>query len=338
MKTAIIGAGRMGRRHIAAVERVKLELAGIADVATESLALARKDNGVAEAKLFSDPAAMLEKLRPELVIIATTAPAHCDLTLAALAAGARTILCEKPMATSLAACDRMIAAAEKAGARLAINHPMRFLDQYREVQRVMSSPAVGGLTSMTCVAGNAGLAMNGTHLFELFRFLTGEPASAVSAWFSPGKFANPRGAQFDDRAGAIRLATASGKRFYLEAGADQGHGFSALFAGPTGQLSVDLLKGEFRLSARQESERGQPLTRYGCPSDEKVWNVAAGDPVSGTVGVLEALLAGRDYPTGREARAAIATLVAAYLSDERGHVPVAVAEAEAAAQREFPWP
>ena len=338
MRAAIIGAGRMGRRHITAVERVKLELAGVADLAAESLALARKESGVADGKLFSDPAAMLAKLRPELVIIATTAPAHCELTLAALGAGARTVLCEKPMATSLGACDRMIAAAENAGARLAINHPMRFLDQYREVQRVVSSPAVGGMTSMTCVAGNAGLAMNGTHLFELFRFLTGEPASEVSAWFSPGKFANPRGAQFDDRAGAIRLATAWGKRFYFEAGSDQGHGFTAIFAGPSGQLSVDLLKGEFRLSARKESERSQSLTRYGCPSDEKVWNVDAGDPVSGTVGVLHALLAGDDYPSGREARSAIATLVAAYLSDERGHVSVKIAEAESAAQREFPWP
>lgn len=338
MKVAIVGAGRMGRRHITAVERVKLELAGVADLSADSLALAGKENGVPAEKLFADPGAMLEKLRPELVIIATTAPAHCDLTLAALAAGARTVLCEKPMATSLAACDRMIAAAADAGARLAVNHPMRFLDQYREVQRVVSSPAVGGMTSMTCVAGNAGLAMNGTHLFELFRFLTGEPASEVSAWFSAGKFVNPRGAQFDDRAGALRLATASGKRFYLEAGADQGHGFSALFAGPAGLLSVDLLKGEFRLSARKEGERSQPLTRYGCASDEKVWHVDAGDPVAGTAGVLEALRAARDYPSGREARAAIATLVAAYLSDERGHVPVAVAEAEAAAQREFPWP
>src|SRR5262249_17915447 len=157
-------------------------------------------------------ASLFTKGAPECVIIATTAETHADLVCAAAASGARFILCEKPMAVSLGECDRMIEACEKAGARLAVNHPMRFMQQYTEPKKWLASPELGGIGSVTVVAGNFGMAMNGTHYFEMFRFMTDEYPLEATAWFGDERIPNPRGAQFDDRAGSVQLRTASGKR------------------------------------------------------------------------------------------------------------------------------
>jgi hypothetical protein len=53
--------------------------------------------------------------------------------------------------------------------------------------------------------------------------------------------------------------------------------------------------------------------------------------------VLDALLHERDYPTGEQGRLAVAVLVAAHLSNERGHVPVVLVESDEYTDRVFPW-
>ena len=328
----------MGRRHMTAVRQLGLELAGICDLDREALALACQEHQLSSAQAFGNAEELLRGARPECVIVSTTAPSHAELGCLAAAAGARYILCEKPMATSLAECDALLEAAQRSGARLAVNHPARFTEIYREAKRVVESEAFGGLTSVTMVAGNIGLAMNSTHLFEMFRFTTGEAPREVTAWFSPGTFPNPRGPQFDDRAGSVRLTTAGGKRFYLEAGSDQGHGFTMVYAGRFGQLLVEGLAGEMRLIVRKDSERHQPLTRYACPADERAWKVSSSDAVAGSRAVLEALLKGENFPSGEEGRLAIEVLVAAYVSHENGHVAVRLPETPLPRERRFPWP
>ena len=101
---------------------------------------------------FADVGQMLEAVRPDAVVISTTAPSHCEFVCAAAAAGVRYILCEKPMASSLEECDRMIAACRAAGAKLAVNHQMRFMEQYTDIKAMIDTPEFGGLRSMvvTC--------------------------------------------------------------------------------------------------------------------------------------------------------------------------------------------
>ena len=113
---------------------------------------------------------------------------------------------------------------------------MRFMNYYVEPKRIIHSPEFGGLRSMTVVGGNLGFAMNGSHYFEAFRYLTDEPFSTVTAWMSDRRVPNPRGEQFEDRAGSIRLVSHSGQRLYIECGADQGHRINVIYAGPYGQL------------------------------------------------------------------------------------------------------
>lgn len=336
MKTAIIGVGRMGRRHIQVVHDLGLELAGICDQSSEALEIAGQEYAIPSERRFKEAADLFKATRPECVIVATTAPRHCYYTSIAAAAGARYILCEKPMGNSLAECDTMIRVCRENQAKLAINHQMRFMDQYTRAKAMIGSEEFGGLSSITVVGGNMGMAMNGTHYFEMFRYLTDEAPEAVTAWFSKEDVSNPRGPQFHDRAGSVRLTTASGKRFYMEVGADQGHGIKVVYAGPKGILILDELLGTMELSVREQRYRDLPTTRYGMPSINESSGFETADAVGPSRSVLKALLRDGNPPSGEDGRLALAALVAAYVSNENGHLPVPVA-GNLPSERVFPW-
>jgi len=312
----------MGRRHLQVARDLGLELSGVCDQSAESLETARQEFAIPSERSFTQPSDLLAHETPECVIVATTAPTHCDFTCMAAEAGAKYILCEKPMGVSLAECDRMISVCKQNDAKLAVNHQMRFMEQYVKAKQFIQNEAFGGLSSVTVVAGNMGMAMNGTHYFEMFRFMTDESPETVTAWFSNVDVPNPRGPQFHDRAGAVRLTTASGKRFYMEIGSDQGHGLKVIYAGPNGVMVVDELSGTIETNIREPQYRDLPTTRYGMPSINEMSNFTTADAVGPSRSVLEALLKDQHPPSGEDGRLAIAALVAAYVSNENGNIPI----------------
>jgi hypothetical protein len=297
MKVCVIGVGRMGRRHIAAARAAGFELAGVFDQSPEALATTLAECKVNGEMAFSDAGRMLAAERPDAVVISTTAPSHCEFVCAAAAAGVRYILCEKPMASSLEECDRMIAACRAAEAMLAVNHQLR---------------------SMVVTAGNFGLAMNGSHYFEAFRYLTDEPLEEISCLFDPNNVPNPRGAQYIDRSGQLRGTSASGARLIMELGADLGHGIQVVYGCRNGQIVVDELAGLVRGIHRLPEYRDLPTTRYGMPAVEFNSKIAQADVVRPTGDLWRAMLADGSYPDGASGRHAVAALVAANLSGEGG--------------------
>ena len=317
-------------------QELGLTLFGVADPSREALAAARDEHDLSQEQCFADASVLLEQTEPQCVIVSTTAPAHCAYTCAAAESGAEYILCEKPMAVSLAQCDRMIDVCEANGAKLAVNHQMRFMEQYTGPKRIVQSESFGGLSSVTVVAGNFGMAMNGTHYFEMFRYMTDESPAEATAWFSDAAVPNPRGPEFEDRAGAVRLTTASGKRFYMEISADQGHGMKVIYSGRHGQLVVDELAGKMYLAEREEQHRALPTTRYGMPWTESVHDIQPAELLGPSKAVLNALVSGEDAPSGHEGRLAVEALVAAYVSDESGHTPVPL-DGDLPRERVFPW-
>jgi len=336
MRVGVLGTGRMGMRHLQVLRDLGFEIVGIMDQQEASLARAGAEFEIPPARQYHDAGRLLEAAKPEAVIVSATAPGHAPLTCLAAEAGAKYILCEKPMASSLAACDRMIDTCRRHGVRLAINHQMRFMEQYRMVRRILESEEFGRWSSIAVVAGNIGLAMNGTHYFELLRWMSGEDPASVSAWLGRSGGPNPRGPQFEDCAGSVRVTTAGGRRLYMEIGADQGHGIRVIYAGRNGVLVADELDGQVHWSVRVSEHRGLSTSRYGMPAEDSTTKVAPADAVSPTCAVLEALIAGRDYPTGEDGRTAVATLVAAHISNERDHCPVSLDGLPR--EREFPYP
>lgn len=337
MRTAIIGLGRMGRRHVQVARNLGLTVAGVHDANPAATWEAAAELGLPPTCCFDDAVTLFARARPECVIVATTAPTHCNYTCQAAQAGARYVLCEKPMAVSLAECAHMMEACERHNTVLAVNHQMRYMEQYTLPKRILYSEEIGGLSSITVIAGNFGLAMNGTHYFEMFRFIADEQPMEVTAWLDADRVPNPRGAEFEDRAGQVRISTRNGKRFYMDTGHDQGHGLRVVYAGPRGQISVDELAGVVLVSARREEHRALPTTRYGMPWIERSERIMPADVIAPTQAVVRALLEGSDFPSAHDGRLAVATLVAAHVSDEGGHVPVSVDPVRLPQTRAFPW-
>jgi predicted dehydrogenase len=336
MKAALIGLGRMGLRHLENLLALQLDVVGLSDPFEQARLAAQEKAKVSSGCLFADASEMLAVTKPEVLIISTTAPAHAPLTCEAAALGVKYILCEKPMATSLADAKKMIATCAQHGAKLAINHQMRFMEQYTLPKSLLDSPAYGGVTSIHVSAGNFGLAMNGSHYFEMFRYLAGGPATEVQAWYSAEKVPNPRGPQFEDRAGSVRLVSAKGVRFTLDCSSDQGHGCRVSYAARHGQIFVDELGGRMDCTVRQAEHREMPTTRYGMPWEDHQQRITPADATTPSRHVLQALLAGENYPTGEDGLATLRTLIAAHLSAAEHHRPVRLDEA-LPEDLVFPW-
>jgi hypothetical protein len=186
------------------------------------------------------------------------------------------------------------------------------------------------------VTGNVGLAMNGVHFFDLFNYTTEERTFKVTAWLS-ARFKSARGPQFEDCSGSVKMVTNSGKRFYLEAGEDQGCGSSIVYSGPRGQLWIEQSSGEMRLTVRKPETRELPTTRYDAASIRSTQVLEPLGGIAGSKACLQALIDGTDFPTAKDARLAVQCVVAAYVSDENDHRSVEVDDSTLPRTRKFNW-
>ena len=114
---ALIGSGFMGGVLATAAS----ELPYVKCIASADVDLVRAQNVVAKngGKAYQDFNTMLNKEKPDVVIIATPEPYHLEPVKAAAANGAQIFL-EKPMATTLEDADAIKKICQAAGVKLMI--------------------------------------------------------------------------------------------------------------------------------------------------------------------------------------------------------------------------
>src|SRR5262249_9220922 len=95
-------------------------------------------------------------------------------------AGVQGIYCEKPIATTLADADRMIAACRANGVVLSVDHTRRWRPIWHQVRNLIRSGDLGPLRRIvaTLSGRRAMLFRNGTHLLDMVTFF----AAAAPAW------------------------------------------------------------------------------------------------------------------------------------------------------------
>lgn len=187
--------------------------------------------------LYTSVAELLRQERPDIVSVCTQSPEKAEITIAAAEAGVRAIIVEKAMATSLAEADAMLAACERHGVLLAVNHPNRFSPVNRRVRSLIETGAIGELSNV--VAHSVGGMLHvGTHTFDLLRFWAGD---IVEVWanvpnYQPEKdlpargmlqFANGVTGFFDHCHGLSPSYEVRGKTGYLTASSLVGDGWLA---------------------------------------------------------------------------------------------------------------
>lgn len=85
--------------------------------------------------------------RPDAVIICSENSRHAELIVRAAEVGAD-ILCEKPLATTMADASAAVAAARAAGVKLMMAYPVRFSPAYQELKGLVKAGALGDIVSV----------------------------------------------------------------------------------------------------------------------------------------------------------------------------------------------
>ncbi|MBM3277193.1 MAG: Gfo/Idh/MocA family oxidoreductase [Candidatus Handelsmanbacteria bacterium] len=99
--------------------------------------------------LYHEYRQMLAEVQPDLCIVATHPELHCEMVEGCAAApSTRAIICEKPMALSLAECDRMLRACAARGILLQINHNRRWSPEWELGLRLLREGAIGELVHL----------------------------------------------------------------------------------------------------------------------------------------------------------------------------------------------
>ena len=98
--------------------------------------------------LLADPAI-------DAVSICAANTAHAELTIAALRAG-KHVLCEKPMATTLADCEAMAAAARESGRFLMIGQNQRLTKAHQKARQLVADGVLGDILTFRTTFGHGG--------------------------------------------------------------------------------------------------------------------------------------------------------------------------------------
>lgn len=141
LKIVIVGAGFAGRVvHLPGYAANFQPVAAICDVMTDRAQQLADQYTI--PNVYGDWREMIDKERPDVVSVCLPNTAHRDVTIAALEAGAH-VLCEKPLATSVAEAHEMFDAARKAGKILMSAQHLRFEAGARTIKRVIEGGALG---------------------------------------------------------------------------------------------------------------------------------------------------------------------------------------------------
>ena len=140
VKVGILGAGNIGGTHVRGYQC----LANARVVAVDDIVKAKAENMAAplQARAYDDWQAFLGDPEVEMVDICLPTYLHKQGVLAAAQAG-KHILCEKPVALSLAQVDRMIAAVERAGVKAMIAQVIRFWPHYVAIKEMLERGQLG---------------------------------------------------------------------------------------------------------------------------------------------------------------------------------------------------
>jgi UDP-N-acetylglucosamine 3-dehydrogenase len=155
IRTAIVGCGTAASLiHLPGLRRTgRFDVTTCASRSRGSATRVRDEWGSGQVvdswhEVVDDPAI-------DAVVIATPNAQHAEVSVAASRAG-KHVLVEKPMATSVAEADAMIAAARETGTVLMPAHNLRFAAPFDAARRAVAEGMVGEVTGARVAFGHAG--------------------------------------------------------------------------------------------------------------------------------------------------------------------------------------
>lgn len=324
---AIVGLGQIGfsfnadrkRRGVWSHERAyaasgAVRLVAAADPSPD--ARRRFADARPDVPVFADHREMLRRARPEFVSVCAPTRLHAAVVRDAVAAGARAVFDEKPIAATARDAAGLIGLCRRERVALAVNHTRRWDPAYLRAAAAVRRGAIGRVVSVG--ARYSGRVYNvGTHLLDAARMVSGLDARRACGFAPDPRAADP------DVSGVLELT--GGATMTLSA-----HG------APTDLLfELDLVGTEGRLrlldnGATTVLERFRPSRRFaGHREPSKVPLAPAAGPDRFVAAVRDLARAARGGPapacSGADGFAALAAAEALALSARRGGRPAPVA-------------
>lgn len=190
VRIAVVGAGAMGRNHIRfVVEEPACELVAIAD-AFEG---ARETADKVGVSFFTDPAQMMDEVKPDGIIIATPNGLHLSVAREAVSRGIVPLV-EKPISDDLADAECFAAEADEAGVPVLVGQHRRHNPFVSKAKEIIDGGELGQLTVSSFhymiykndeyfdvewrrKKGAGPILVNLVHDVDLLRYLLGEPVA-----------------------------------------------------------------------------------------------------------------------------------------------------------------
>jgi myo-inositol 2-dehydrogenase/D-chiro-inositol 1-dehydrogenase len=195
LKVALIGLGRMGRVHAAALAKLNtVDVVAVADPSEQAIEFARAL--FPRAQIFASYEQALTCVQVEACLIASPTPLHPQMVRDALLHGLH-VLCEKPLALNVELAHELATIATTANLVLQIGHWRRFSPPWATAKKLLDAGSIGAPimirlsqwdansppASFCDASVSGGLAIDcGVHEYDLAEWFFGSPVRAVRAW------------------------------------------------------------------------------------------------------------------------------------------------------------
>ena len=293
--------------------------------------------------LYLDYRQMLAQEKLDIVCIATHPGLHRAIVEAAVEAGAKGILCEKPLALSLEDGDAIVTACREAGCVLSVNHSRRWNPAFIKAKEMLEAGAIGELISMLGIcqgvkpfpawtADEEGpLIHDAVHTFDLFRIYAGDAKSVIGTAQRrqrPYRVEDISEAIFTFHSGVSAVAMANELTRYARFGIE--------LQGSEGVISLEYAGNQWLLGV-------DTTDRLNEPDDRIEWYTLEQQPFPATAEAssiqraLEELVdcmenGGEPSSNGEDGVASLEMVMAIYESQRQGNCPVALPLADRSSQ------
>lgn len=195
IRVACVGAGYFSQFHYGSWARMdRVQLVGSCNRDIEKA----RATGL---PAFNDLDEMLAQTRPDLLDIILPPVAHAQTIRTALAAGIKTMICQKPFCNDLAEAEEITALIQAAGATVIVHENFRFQPWFRAIKSAVDDGLIGTVQQVTFrlrpgdgQGPNAYLDRQpyfqkmekllihetGTHYIDTFRYLLGDPTAVYA--------------------------------------------------------------------------------------------------------------------------------------------------------------
>lgn len=271
MNIVIIGAGRMGLRHVTGcLDANEVNKVLLLDISDESVANAKTQlsTNVNKSKLEIGNINAVKRIDSDVVIIATTAANRIETAKIASEFNPKYILIEKPLGQSFQEVEELKTSFATSSAIVCVNLNMRLYPFIIQLKKDLQEwEQFLGPKTITFNGGSLGIGANGIHYLDLLYYLfDAQTAKIISGGIDDTLIPSGRGVQFGDYGGWVAIEYFEGNERYLGKAIISLSSTSTVFGGwdivgTHARIRINEIEAS-RVNIVRKADSDMPINRY----------------------------------------------------------------------------